>query len=227
MNFNEIVNAYRAVTPYPLRRKLSRALFAFNKDKTVYKKYIYDKKCIFVHIPKAAGKSVALAVYGDDKPGHYFAKDYKYCDPVAYKDFFTFCFVRDPITRFESAYNFLLSGGTAKGDMEFKDEIISQYQDINHFVEQWVTKRNILLKEHFVPQYYFTHENGKLIVDYVGKFENILHDYEGLKIHINDLPDLPFTNKNNLKKNSLNENSIKKLKSIYNEDFECFGYMEK
>lgn len=220
----DIKKAYKGKVGYPTRRAISRLLFRFQKSRTVYKPYIYDKKCIFVHIPKSAGKSIALSLYGDDKPGHFFALDYKVCDPKSYSAFFKFCFVRDPVSRFISAYNFLASGGTAVGDNEFKEEVIDRYQGINDFVDNWLDNQRMMQKEHFVPQVYFTHINGEPAVDFVGKYETIGDDFDRLRQYIPSLDDLKFVNKGRPNNLSLNANSVEKIRRLYSEDYAAFGY---
>lgn len=215
---------YKRIVNYPTRRLISRLLFKFDHSRSVYRNYTYSSKCIFIHIPKSAGKSIAMAVYGSDKPGHYFAKDYLWCDRQAYKDSFKFCFVRDPVTRFISAYNFLSKGGTAKGDMDFKHEVIDKYKDINHFVMEWVDDRTILMKEHFLPQVYFTHVNGENSMDFLGKYENIDEDYRKLRARLPFLPILPKLNKSQKGVVQLTPESIKRLKEIYSVDYEAYGY---
>jgi hypothetical protein len=215
---------YKAHVGYHTRRAISRFIFKFQKSRTVYKPYIYKNKCIFVHIPKSAGKSIALSIYGDDKPGHFFALDYKVCDEKAFNDFFSFCFVRDPVSRFVSAYNFLASGGTAKGDAEFKENVLDMYDDINDFVDRWLTSKNIMIKEHFVPQCFFTHINGELSVDFVGKYENINDDFERLSKIIPRIGSLEFVNKGSGSQVELNESSLKKIKILYRDDYIAFGY---
>ena len=221
MNIKKI---YKMKVGYPTRRAISRFMFKFQKSRTVYKPYIYDRECIFVHIPKSAGKSIALSLYGDDKPGHFFALDYKICDAKSYAAFFKFCFVRDPVSRFISAYNFLASGGTAIGDGEFKKDVIDRYEDINDFIACWLSRKNIMLKEHFVPQIYFTHVDGELAVDFVGKHETIGDDFARLRKFIPGVRDLKFVNKGKPGVASLNAQSLAKIRELYAEDYVAFGY---
>lgn len=110
--FGNLKEQYKLQTSYVFRRKKSRlsARFKRSSQNNVYKSFVHEKECIFVHIPKSAGKSIALAVYGSDKPGHYFLEDYRYFDGDSFKRYFKFAFVREPVSRFISAYNFLSKG---------------------------------------------------------------------------------------------------------------------
>lgn len=215
---------YKSIVNYPTRRWISRLLFKIDHSRSVYRSYTYSSKCIFIHIPKSAGKSVAMAVYGCDKPGHYFAKDYFWCDQRAFNDFYKFCFVREPISRFISAYSFLSEGGTADGDLDFKLEVLDKYQDINEFVMSWMSEKNILMKEHFLPQVYFTHINGKNVMDFLGRYENIDEDYGILRGKLKFLPILPKLNKSKSVYSELQPEAIERLKKLYRLDYEAYGY---
>ncbi len=217
------------ILTYEERRCLSRNIFGMKKKDKIYKDFIQDKQYIFIHIPKAAGKSVALKVYGNDKPGHYSVKDYIFYDKDKFKSSFVFTIVREPISRFCSAYNFLKTGGTCVGDRKFKDEVLDKYYDINDFVKSWVSKRNIQKKEHFIPQSYFLmNKEGKFAVDFIGKFESIQNDFNKICEVCNLEQGLEHTNKTtHNSSNELNEESLIKLHALYSEDFTNLGYFSE
>lgn len=211
---------------YEERRLISRVLYGKAKRKLIYKDFIIDKSYIFIHIPKAAGKSVSLKVYGDDKPGHYSVKDYIFYDKKKFKNSFVFTFVREPIDRFMSAYNFLQQGGSCEGDYRFKVNVIDNYKNINDFIDKWVSKRNILKKEHFIPQSYFVlDDSGELAVDFVGKLENLSEDFQYVCDKCNLKGSVGHYNQSSKKQElELSQSSLKKLQELYQEDFERFGY---
>ncbi|WP_440903786.1 sulfotransferase family 2 domain-containing protein [Catenovulum sp. SX2] len=216
----------KSLITYPERRALSRFVYGKSKRTCIYKPFVLDKDYIFIHIPKAAGKSVALAVYGDDKPGHYSVKDYLYYDQKHFEESFIFAFVRHPIDRFLSAYSFLKQGGTSHGDQCFSESVMSKYVDVNHFIEDWVDSRNINKKEHFVPQAYYLKDNkGKVRADFIGKFESIEQDFFNLMNKLRLDTQLSHSNRTKQKTElQVDESNIEKLKRVYREDFELFGY---
>lgn len=215
---------YKNKISYSKRRSISRQVFRGLKKEKIYKNFILDKDYLFIHVPKAAGKSIALAVYGDDKPGHYSVKDYIFYDREKFERSFKFTFVRNPIDRFVSAYQFLQSGGTSKGDKIFKENIIDQYATPDEFVDKWVTSKNIWYKEHFVPQYYFLEYEQVICVDFIGHFENLAKDFEFIreKAHIKNK--LVHKNKSKGVRPLFNEKSLEKIRNIYKEDFIKLGY---
>ena len=209
-------------TPYNLRRAVSRIVFGRSKKNNIYKSHIDYTKAIYIHIPKAAGKSIAIAVYGDDKPGHYSIKDYKFFDKTTFNNAFKFTFVRNPVDRFVSAYNYLSTGGNNNGDLDFLPTI-KKYKDINDFVENWANSVSIWSKEHFVPQYYFTMINDRNELDFIGKVENIEKDYRIVQATINT-PDVTHTNQSKKNKTALTGKSINKIAALYKKDFKVFDY---
>ena len=72
------------------------------------------EKAIFVHIPKAAGTSIALSIFGE-LPYHYKAIDYiVFFGRKTFNQYFKFAFVRNPWDRVYSAYTYLRKGGWDK-----------------------------------------------------------------------------------------------------------------
>ena len=100
--------------PYDLRRniyaRLKRAKFdrLQQKRRTVfddgYSYEPYDRyRCIFVHIPKAAGMSVCRSLFGNLAGGHATLADYQIIFARAeFERYFKFTFVRNPWDRFVS-----------------------------------------------------------------------------------------------------------------------------
>jgi len=147
-------------------------------------------KTIFVHIPKVAGQSIEMLFLKDldlnwdqrdellmrtKKPqekgprrlAHLRAKDYVslgYAAVSTFDSFFKFSFVRDPYARVLSLYHYL---GYSR--------IIS----VEKFIEKVLIKK--VKEDHFFyqAQYdYLYSDEGKLLVDYVGKLEQISKDIE-------------------------------------------------
>jgi hypothetical protein len=216
----------RRLVTYPQRRYIKRA-FRNKTQSEVYKNYIKEKGYIFIHIPKCGGKSVAMAVYGNDKPGHYSASEYHYYDPRFYEESFKFSFIRDPISRFISAYKFLKHKEHQNyGDFYFSKKVVGCYKDINDFVLNWCSPRNILKKEHFIPQCYFLKNNDGLIdLDFLGRCENLAEDFEILRGLIEIDGTLNHINRSPGNSNEvLSDASLAKLKLLYLKDYEEFNF---
>ncbi|MEZ9006740.1 sulfotransferase family 2 domain-containing protein [Vibrio sp. 10N.247.311.59] len=181
------------------------------------------EKILFIHVPKAAGSTVSLNLYGV-QIGHKKAKDYFISDSVGYYKVTAFAFVRDPIARFESAYYYLKSGGMDSGDRNTKSKYIDKYSDINEFVsfvdEEFINSGEVI---HFLPQHEYIYYDNTCIVDKVFKLERI-EDVD-FKKEIGISLDLSKKNVSERENTSLlNERSINKLKLLYEKDFYLFGY---
>jgi hypothetical protein len=87
---------------------------------------------------------------------------------------------------------------------------------------------------HFFPQSdYITTKNDIIIVDYVGKYENIEHDFGVIAEQLNIDCEFKFganqknpykTKQQNEIRNILPENVRRQLDIIYQKDFELFNY---
>ncbi|MCW5519953.1 sulfotransferase family 2 domain-containing protein [Aureitalea sp. L0-47] len=219
---------------------------------------------IFVHIPKVAGQSIETIFLkdlglnwksreelllrkkrtgekGPHRLAHLKAKEYVsfgYTDQETYDAYFTFSFVRNPYNRLLSVYNYL---GYFK--------IISFSAFMNKVVKSRLEESDFF----YATQYDYLFDGEKLLVDYVGKLENLAEDMKfvlsktGLESH-----EIPHVNKSEKglkrgmaallkstklwssfsltrlfsgkKKKSLTEAEKELVYSFYPKDFEKFGY---
>ena len=121
--------------PYDLRRglyaRLKKTKFErlqqkrerLQDDGYTYKPYD-DYRCIFVHIPKAAGMSICRSLFGNLAGGHATLSDYQIIFPrLEFESYFKFTFVRNPWDRVFSAYNFLKKGGATEFDRQWAPHV--------------------------------------------------------------------------------------------------------
>lgn len=162
----------------------------------------HENKCIFIHIPKVAGTSIVEAIkdstrqekpkgllpfeIDDDKfdppPPHLRASDflkYGFVTQEEFRTYFKFAFVRNPFDRIVSEYKY----SRHPAFYDFKTFLFS------HFPKPSWTDAYC----HIIPQYDFLYDrNGKCLVDFIGKFENIQADFikicDTLGIHQKLLP---------------------------------------
>jgi len=150
--------------------------------------------CIFIHIPKTAGRSVEmffinklgldreneadrvqlLINYNDDpakgteKLSHLSASEYLKCGHVTeqeFSDYYKFSFVRNPWSRLVSEYRYR----NFLSHKSFKDFVMNKLPPPD---------RNDKYR-HIMPQTEMLYdENGNLLVDFVGKFEYLQKDFD-------------------------------------------------
>ena len=225
---------------------------------------IDNHKTIFVHIPKVAGQSIESMFLNDlnldwDNRAELLLRkkkfnekgpfrlahlkaheyvDFNYIDLQKFNTYFKFSFVRNPFSRAYSYYKYL-----------GYSEIITFSSFISEVLMKKVNKNHFF----FIPQVDYLYYNDELLVDFVGKFENINEDIKtivkkaNLSTHI-----LPYVNKSkNDSKRGLNKviknpkfllklkmnnhifkdyreaydkASIDRIKQIYKEDIDKFQY---
>lgn len=190
-----------------------------------------ENKCIFVHIPKAAGISVGSSLFGRHTGNHTSIAEYQMAfSQKEFESFYKFTFVRNPWDRLLSAYLFLKKGGRNDGDKKWAAENISHFNNFQDFVLNWVTPENVLSGIHFMPQYYFVTlpGNKKIQVDFVGKFENLGPDFKIVKNKLGIGGSLVFENKTEDKssdyRNFYNRETQKVVARVYKEDIALFDY---
>ena len=197
--------------------KKGTLLNAFNETRT-----------IFVHIPKTAGISLLSAIYGNvSLESHRSIFFNQTALNVKLNDFFSFTFVRNPFDRLYSTYKFLENGGINKQDeIAFKTHF-AKFTSFEDFVMNGLNKNMIYQVTHLIPQYeYLCDWKGKILVDFVGRFESLDKDVKRLSEHLSKnfkLNHLNKTTKVDYTEVYTNE-MIEKVKNIYKKDLQIFNY---
>lgn len=183
-----------------------------------------EKKCVFFHIPKTAGISISNSLFGDVKWGHRSVNFYKlhYGEKV-FNSLYKFCFVRNPYDRLFSAYTFLKEGGINNQDLEFSNSYLQEYTSFDEFVLKGLDKKEIMNWVHFKPQYTFVcDENDNIVMDFIGKMENLKADFNTVCKHLNIESELKQLNKGAAKKIDFSEEVKAMIRLKYQKDFNLF-----
>lgn len=207
-------------------KDLNLRLLRFNNQLDLFPASFDRHKCIFFHIPKAAGTSVCMSLFGYQVGHLTFDKLYN-SNPRKTLAYYKFAFVRNPWARLVSAYCFLKDGGMNQTDKAWMEKNLVDYKDFNEFVTGWVNEENINSYVHFIPQYKFiSDKNGIIRADFVGKTENFQKDVEVVLSAIGFKAE--FTNENKSKHNIYTDYYDEQTKEIvakvYEKDIELFGY---
>jgi len=189
-------------------------------------------KCIFIHIPKTAGVSVSASLLGKgipNTPALYYKVMF---GKENFNNYFKFSFVRNPFTRLISVYEFLQSGGGGPLDEKIV-ATIQPYRSFKDFVLHYLNKSTIKIHRYFRPQHYFVCDsNYKLMINFLGRFEELEKDYEFIRTKIGTGEPLKKLNITKSKKVCLEEyyssdKIIERVASLYSKDFELFGYSKE
>ncbi len=215
------------------RRSKAKEIYLKEKEKEEFGDYYslnaFDYyKCIFVHIPKAAGVSVNKSLFGNLGGGHRSIREYQDIYPKkTFQRYFKFTFVRNPYERVFSAFSFLKKGGFNERDALWSKDYLSKFNNFEAFVKEWVNPENIYRKNHFTPQFeYLISKDGTIPLDFIGKVENMDQDFSFVCNKMN----VPYTlqHLNSSFKKTAEECMDDEMKSIirkaYSKDFELFSY---
>jgi hypothetical protein len=172
---------------------------------------------IFIHIPKTAGTSIEHLIGGS---GH---KSISRIMQDGYDDFKNrpsnknlpvVCFVRNPYDRLVSAYHFVKQVNYA--------QLPPTFPELVNNLDYWMSST----VEHFMPQWKFIESNGKVLCEYIYRFENLQSEFAKMKSEFGIVGDLPHTQKSDHKsyKEYYTPHLIEKVFSAYSKDFSLFGY---
>lgn len=203
---------------------------AIKKLNFMMPKYFKKDGIIFIHVPKAAGTSIAKSLYGKTIT-HLPASFFSEVDKEFYESSYSFSVVRNPYTRLYSAYNFAKLGGTENIRISNRKKYRKELKTFEQFVKEWLPKKNLLkIDKVFQPQHHFLTKNGKIIVKEIFKMEEI-HKCESRLSELTGR-NIKFGNENRIdsSSNPLNfydEKMIEIVNNLYAEDFKLFNYPQK
>ncbi len=238
---NYYLNRLPEAVSYPLRR-LKFMLFQRerylkftklrkgNSDEGYSLKSFDDYRCIFIHIPKCAGQSIRKTLFENLQPGHINVYTYQQIFPrQKYNEYFKFSFVRNPWDRLVSAYFFMKSGGAHKKDRDWADQNLVTFPDFSTFVLEGLHLPSIQTWPHFRPQVEFLKgQNGKIELDFIGRFENIQDDFNYIRERLGASRELLYINKTKTKRAPYLTYYTDEMREIaaelYKEDIEVFNY---
>ena len=211
----------------------------------------YSHKFIFFHIAKTAGLSIkeVLKDYATElekfkiarppkilggKPNpmyemwqsavlHAKARDVlKELTEEVYNNFYKFAFIRNPWDWQVSYYHFILKEPT-----HIRYEMVKSMSGFDEYLEWVINTKNPFTKgAPKLQKDIITDIDGKLMVDFVGRYENLAKDFhyicEVLKINA----DLPHINSSGNRDYRLfyNQNTKKIVAENFKEDIDLFGY---
>lgn len=195
---------------------------------------------IFIHVYKVAGTSIknilkkyTLPPYelpitkelqkegrlpcGNNYRGHIKAKEVRsHLGDETFKRFFKFAFVRNPWDWQVSLYEFMLQYSG-----HWQHDLIKNMAGFEEYIEWRVSKQRVLQKA------FITDPQGKIIVDFVGRYENLQADFQKICAQLEIAQEvLPHLNKSD--RLDYREYYNKRTKNLifehFQEDIKLFGY---
>lgn len=161
---------------------------------------------LFIRVPRTASTSMDNILKGYNR--HIYARAYKrFFTAREWNSLFKFAFVRNPYTRFVSAYY-----AFAKDKREVNEYLNEEGLD-------WLIR---IRKENFQPQYKFVSQGGKILVDFLGRFERLKTDWKKVAKLINVDTKLPHLAASS--KTPLTKKNKRLIYELYKKDFELLGY---
>lgn len=145
-----------------------------------------QQRCIFVHVPKNGGTSIGRSLFGTYDGNHMPIASYQMIyDKADFDSYFKFAFVRNPFDRLLSGYRYAnqeaelaRAGDPSRRDGKARKPLVStavtEHEDFEHFVRDWVNPTNVRTFEHFRPQHRFVcTPDGEIPLDHLGRFESM------------------------------------------------------
>ena len=198
------------------------------RGRGVYRGYPDEHRCVFIHIPKAAGTSLTKTLFAASSR-HLQYTEYERANPKKFKKYFKFTFVRNPYDRLFSAYTFLKKGGLNELDRCWAEQNLASFPDFESFVHGWVTPENIWSWVHFKPQHWWVCDASfNVKVDFVGRFEQMDSDVaivqDRLSLPVAPLPKINVTDRPQALESPYTAETRAIVAQVYQTDFDLFAY---
>lgn len=149
-------------------------------------------KMLFVPVPKSACTSVSIVLL--DYEGisqslmHKLEQPVDLCDPQ-YRDYFKFSFVRHPWARLYSTYCAMGANLELRSIAYIMGRIESDFETFARFV---ANNSDLVADVHWRSQHtFFLDDEGKSLVDFVGRFEMLRDDFEVVRERLGTTLSLP------------------------------------
>lgn len=208
-----------------------------------------DKKFIFVHIPKVAGSSITQALgsnpkiwlAANDRQEHLMVGTHTYASEIKrflgenmYAHYYKFAFVRNPWDRLYSYYKFMTRSPEINRAKQWFDQEEAERRGFKWFLleNRLKTTRvkmygvNLDICQQVTPQVDWIMQDDKLIVNFVGTYENIQQDFEVLRDAIKMDIELPWVNRQEDKSYTemYDNEMIEFVEKYHKKDIDFFGY---
>lgn len=188
-----------------------------------------NNKILFFSMPKTGSTSwnVALSKINNTISLNHDKRKPDWKDPKYYKDiddYWAFTFIRNPIDRLVSAFNYLKAGGLNNEDrIESSFLIDKQYKnDISDWVINVLDKNPIVLTQlHFRPQHEWIFDKDKTKFN-LFRYEDQQYAIDRVSSILNVDLNVPVLNKTSNKDESLTEEALNILKRVYQKDLDIW-----
>lgn len=216
----------------------------------------HDHKFIFVHIHKTAGSSVKNSLLKSVPNTYYLGYDHSFIKEIGferYSDYFKFGFVRNPWERLVSWYFSILglrSNNTLRQYVDANSKNFKEFLRCTDVIQEEHTRyssivhnNDLLIENPYLPYPksisfnqldYISDSEGKVAVDYIGRFENLHESWnfvcDKLRVNIplrtDKLGSWHVDDKGNrISYRSFYEPEDRELvESMYKRDLDYFGY---
>jgi hypothetical protein len=194
------------------------------------------KKVVYIVVPKTGCSSIKSSftdgTENESLPMHkqISRKFHKIYLNRQQKNYFKFSFVRNPFDRVVSCYvHKIEKNENALRGLYLPGIRIKNNETFTSFIHKVSLIPDLFADGHFQSQYSILHRYGKPLYDTLGKFENLIDDFEPIRKTYNLLP-LPHIH--NMKKGDWREyyTSRELVDMVYNrykKDIETFGYQDE
>lgn len=190
---------------------------------SVFSNYYDTRQCIYIHIPKCAGTSVASVLYGRS-PWHFRMHDVMDINPLKWCRYFSFATAREPLSRLYSIYKYAAVDHSRYRLSPLKPTAKMSFEKFVDCLTRELVESFPFLR----PQRRFVYEGSSPLVDEVVRIEEMGQRLPAIlerlgideKVQFLNVTRVPGEDSNAVYSNAMR----RKVEALYAEDFLTFGY---
>lgn len=175
---------------------------------------------VFVHVPRTSGYSIAQEVHGFRLP-HYTAVELKQLFGDDWNRLWSFAVIRDPIDRLQSAYRFIIGGGTMCVAASVYDPAgLRKSSSFGKFVERLSDQRHLIRAYDVLRSQssFVLDRNGRLLVDTLFPFRRNPSGHDELAAFLG-IPPRKIVNGTSGQNYLVKDSTLREIWSLYEQDF--------
>lgn len=177
---------------------------------------------LLIHVPKNGGTSVSEVLHGREY-GHVPTSELAFFHPLRFRRLKKIAVIREPTSRFLSAFDYLSTGGNNPFDYHFSQKILKGMATADLFIDKVREDRRFrghaLRYFHFRPQTYYIARGGRFQVNAILRMDHLDEDLSRLLGADVLTPRANTTPGQRTHESELSTGSRRFLRNYYREDY--------
>ncbi len=184
---------------------------------------------LLIHVPKNGGTSVSEVLHGREY-GHVPAVHVAAFHPFRFRRLVKIAVIREPTSRFLSAFDYLSLGGNNAFDRHFAQRFVMQAPNAEQFLQSLQLNKSLARSVrqyfHFRPQSYYISHRAKLMINRIIRMDHLDEDLAAIVGRETGIRRINATTGKRTRESDLSDASLSFLHRIYALDYHIWQHRD-